>query len=92
MSNTPALVQYGATVFSRGPHTLPSDGDLVQNLMSTFGLCEEMAEKHLDAVTGLSGSGPAYVSFYRFYQEVVFSSELAFFSGIYFIPAFIPVN
>lgn len=61
MSNTPALVQYGATVFSRGPHTLPSDGDLVQNLMSTFGLCEEMAEKHLDAVTGLSGSGPAYM-------------------------------
>ena len=62
MSNTPALVQCGATVYARGSNTLPGDGELVQNLVSTFGICEEMAEKHMDAVTGLSGSGPAFVS------------------------------
>ena len=62
MPNTPALVQSGASVFSRGANTLPEDGELVQDLVSTFGICEEMAEKHLDAVTGLSGSGPGFVS------------------------------
>ena len=62
MPNTPALVQAGATVFARGSNTLPGDGELVQSLGSTFGICEEMAEKHMDAVTGLSASGPAFVS------------------------------
>lgn len=62
MPNTPALVQSAASVYCRGVNTLPEDGDTVQNLVSTFGICEEMAEKHMDAVTGLSGSGPAFVS------------------------------
>lgn len=62
MPNTPALVQCGATVFARGANTLPVDGEIIQNIVSTFGICEEMPEKHMDAVTGLSGSGPAFVS------------------------------
>jgi len=61
MPNTPALVHNGASVFARGTHTRPDDGDTVYEIFSKFGLCEEMAEKYLDAVTGLSGSGPAYV-------------------------------
>jgi len=61
MPNTPALVQSAASVYCRGVNTLPEDGDTVQNLVSTFGICEEMAEKHMDAVTGLSGSGPAFM-------------------------------
>ena len=62
MPNTPALVQNAASVFCRGTNTLPEDGETVHNIVSTFGICEEMEEKHLDAVTGLSGSGPAFVS------------------------------
>ncbi|XP_067932520.1 pyrroline-5-carboxylate reductase 2-like isoform X2 [Watersipora subatra] len=61
MPNTPALVQCGATVFARGANTLPVDGEIIQNIVSTFGICEEMPEKHMDAVTGLSGSGPAFM-------------------------------
>lgn len=66
MPNTPALVQSGVSVFSRGSHTLPDDGELVERFASTFGICEEMAEKHLDAVTGLSASGPGFVSLINF--------------------------
>ena len=62
MPNTPALVQNAASVFCRGTNTLPEDGETVHNIVSTFGICEELEEKHLDAVTGLSGSGPAFVS------------------------------
>ena len=61
MPNTPALVQCGASVYSLGQSTSPTDGALVQTLFSSVGICETLPEAYLDAVTGLSGSGPAYV-------------------------------
>lgn len=67
MPNSPALVQNAVSVFSRGSHTYPDDGEFVHAFASTFGYCEEMAEKHLDAVTGLSGSGPGFVSMHVIY-------------------------
>lgn len=60
MPNTPALVQCGASVFSCGSNTCSEDEILVQQLFSSIGYCTLLPEKHLDAVTGLSGSGPAY--------------------------------
>ena len=62
MPNTPALVGEGASVFALGTSTKAGDNDLVAELMSSVGICEEDIESHMDAVTGLSGSGPAYVS------------------------------
>ena len=62
MPNTPALVQCGASVYSLGSRATEADGHLVQQLFSSIGICECLPETHLDAVTGLSGSGPAYVS------------------------------
>ena len=61
MPNTPALVGCGASAFSRGPHATGDDAAVVQKLLSNVGLAVEVPEKLLDAVTGLSGSGPAYV-------------------------------
>ena len=66
MPNTPALVGVGASAFSRGEAATADDGKLVQGLLSTVGLAMEVPEKLLDAVTGLSGSGPAYV--YQFIE------------------------
>lgn len=61
MPNTPCLVGSGASAFARGTATSPQDGEVVLRLLSTVGLALEVPEKLLDAVTGLSGSGPAYV-------------------------------
>ncbi|KAK3600560.1 hypothetical protein CHS0354_003497 [Potamilus streckersoni] len=60
MPNTPALVQAAASVLAPGTEVLPGDSELVQELLQCIGICEAGSEKLLDAVTGLSGSGPAY--------------------------------
>jgi pyrroline-5-carboxylate reductase len=61
MPNTPALVGASASAYARGHAALPKDAELVQRLLSSVGVAFELKEGLLDAVTGLSGSGPAYV-------------------------------
>jgi pyrroline-5-carboxylate reductase len=60
MPNTPALVGASASAFSVGSHATRADAAQVQQLLGSVGLALEVPEKLLDAVTGLSGSGPAY--------------------------------
>lgn len=61
MTNTPVVVREGVTVYATGTHAQVEDGRLVEQLMSSVGFCTEVEEDLIDAVTGLSGSGPAYV-------------------------------
>ena len=59
--NTPALVGASATAYALGKYTLPVDAALAEKLFSSVGIALSVKEYLLDAVTGLSGSGPAYV-------------------------------
>ncbi|XP_061181645.1 pyrroline-5-carboxylate reductase 1, mitochondrial-like [Saccostrea echinata] len=60
MPNTASLVHAGATVIAPGKSVRNGDAPLVQKLFQTVGVCYVGTEDKLDAVTGLSGSGPAY--------------------------------
>lgn len=61
MPNTPALVGCGAAGLAVGEGVDEADVAAIQALMNSVGLCERIPESLMDAVTGLSGSGPAYV-------------------------------
>jgi pyrroline-5-carboxylate reductase len=61
MPNTPALVGRAASAFALGKCATPADGELARRLLSAVGIAFQVKEPLLDAVTGLSGSGPAYV-------------------------------
>ena len=61
MPNTPCLVGESASGYSLGPRATEADGALVKQLLESVGRAFVVDEKLLDAVTGLSGSGPAFV-------------------------------
>ncbi len=60
MPNTPALIREGMTVLSPGSTATAEDLALAKRMFQSVGRCRVLEEKHMDAVTGLSGSGPAF--------------------------------
>jgi pyrroline-5-carboxylate reductase len=61
MPNTPSLVGAGMTVLCPGRHAGPDALRLARTLFASLGRTLELEERHFDAVTGLSASGPAFV-------------------------------
>jgi pyrroline-5-carboxylate reductase len=61
MPNTPALVGAGATALCPGEFASPDDLAAARCLFEPVGIVRVVAEEQMDAVTGLSGSGPAYI-------------------------------
>ncbi len=59
--NTPALIGAGVTAMAGGSHVRGADLDWAEKLLGSLGRVLRLPERHLDAVTALSGSGPAYV-------------------------------
>jgi pyrroline-5-carboxylate reductase len=61
MPNTPALVLAGATAICGGSRASETDLQIAAEIFGAVGIAEVLPESQLDAVTGLSGSGPAYI-------------------------------
>jgi pyrroline-5-carboxylate reductase len=63
MPNTPALVDEGMAAVAGGTHATAEQVDTAASLLSSTGRVLQVPEKQLDAVTAVSGSGPAYIFF-----------------------------
>ena len=82
LTNTPSAICQAATAIARGSRTSNEDVDLARKIFSAIGIVVEVAEEQIDAVTALSGSGPAFVytvieALARGAEEVGLSPEIA---------------
>jgi pyrroline-5-carboxylate reductase len=60
MPNTPCVIREGMTVLAPGPRVEQGDIDVARRVFTAVGRCTVLEEQHMDVVTGLSGSGPAF--------------------------------
>ncbi len=75
MPNTPSLIGAGAAGIAPGTRATDADIALARRLFEAVGIAVVLDEKHLDAVTAVSGSGPAYVFF--FVESLLEAAEYA---------------
>jgi len=61
MTNTPLMVGTGASAISQNKHVNSDNIEFIKKIFNSGGIVVELDEEHIDAVTGLSGSGPAYI-------------------------------
>lgn len=64
MPNTPALIGCGSAAVARGQYATQKDAELASRIFDSVGVAVELPEELLDLVTGLTGSGPAYVFYF----------------------------
>jgi pyrroline-5-carboxylate reductase len=62
MPNVAALVQASYTAYCCGENVTQKDKEKVKALLNRMGVCEEVDERYMDAITALTGSGPGYIS------------------------------
>jgi pyrroline-5-carboxylate reductase len=79
MPNAPCLVGKGMSVMCKGRHASDKDMDTAGKIFSALGRTLITEEEHMDAVTGLSGSGPAFV--YSAIKGMIKGGELSGLSG-----------
>jgi pyrroline-5-carboxylate reductase len=75
MPNTPSLVLAGASAYCANAEATVEDRERANSLLTAIGSCIEVPEHQLDAVTGLSGSGPGYV--FTFIEAMIDGGVLA---------------
>ncbi|GAB4311773.1 MAG: pyrroline-5-carboxylate reductase [Candidatus Sumerlaeia bacterium] len=73
MPNTPALIRRGAAALCRGAHASDEDLASAEAVFRAVGITVRLDEEHLNAVTALSGSGPAY--FFRLMEDLIAAGE-----------------
>jgi pyrroline-5-carboxylate reductase len=61
MPNTPCLIRQGMSALCRGKHATDEDLKIAQAIFGSMGRTVVVDERHMDTITGLSASGPAYV-------------------------------
>jgi pyrroline-5-carboxylate reductase len=64
MPNTPALIEEAMSVYTLSENASDDDATIVEKIFRACGKTIQVPEKYMNAVTGLSGSGPAYVFFF----------------------------
>ncbi len=69
MPNTPALIKRGVTAWAKGTNADEECGEITKQFFENISLVQEVDELAMDAVTGLTGSGPAYV--FRFMEALI---------------------
>ena len=62
MPNVAALVQASYTAYCCEDNVTQQDKEKVKALLNRMGMCEEVDERYMDAITALTGSGPGYIS------------------------------
>lgn len=75
MPNTPSLVQAGATALSANEKVTADEAAMAERIFEAIGICVTVNESLMDAVTGLSGSGPGYV--FTFIEALIDGGVLA---------------
>lgn len=73
MPNTPLMVGMGASAYCCGEGVDQSEKELVEQIFGCAGVIKAVREKDIDAVTGVSGSGPAYV--FEFIESLAIAGE-----------------
>ena len=81
MPNTACLIGESASGFAMGSRTISSDKAMVEKIFGSVGIALEQKEDLLNAVTGLSGSGPAYV--FQFIEALADGTYQTHFVNIY---------
>jgi pyrroline-5-carboxylate reductase len=61
LTNTPSAICKAATALARGPRSTNEDAEIAKKIFDAVGIAVEVDEEHIDAVTALAGSGPAFV-------------------------------